>query len=97
MIGREAAGKDEPEPCTGTGHLQKGHATATRDAPVPMASCARSTFTFLPTCSSIHMRAPPAPQHMPRVPLRGISTMSMPASEPITLRGARYTSLWRPR
>ena len=25
------------------------------------------------------MRAPPAPQHMPLVPLRGISTISMPA------------------
>ena len=26
---------------------------------------ARSSFTFLPMLSSIHMRAPPAPQHMP--------------------------------
>ena len=68
-----------------------------RSAPVASASCVRSTLTFLPIVSSIHMRAPPAPQHMPLVPLRGISTMSMPASEPMTLRGARYTSLWRPR
>ena len=68
-----------------------------RDASVASASSVRSMFTFLPTCSSIHMRAPPAPQHMPRVPLRGISTMSMPPRLPTTLRGARYTSLWRPR
>ena len=34
------------------------------------ASWVRSTLTFLPVCSSIHMRAPPAPQHMPLVPLR---------------------------
>ena len=68
-----------------------------RSAPVASASSVRSMFTFLPIVSSIHMRAPPAPQHMPLVPLRGISTTSMPPSEPITLRGARYTSLWRPR
>ena len=43
-----------------------------------------------------HARAAGAAAHA-RVPLRGISTMSMPASDPITLRGARYTSLWRPR
>ena len=34
------------------------------------------------------MRAPPAPQHMPLVPLRGASTISMPLSEPRTRRGA---------
>ena len=56
-------------------------------APVAIASWARSTLTFLPACSSIHMRPPPAPQHMPFVPLRGISTMSMPVSDPMTSRG----------
>ena len=58
-------------------------------APVRIASWARSSFTFLPIDSSIHMRAPPAPQHMPFVPLRRISTISMPLREPITFRGAR--------
>src|ERR1700687_5331499 len=57
-----------------------------RVAPVAIASWLRSVLTFLPMLSSIHMRAPPAPQHMPRVPLRGISTMSIPASEPIIAR-----------
>ena len=68
-----------------------------RVAPVDRASLARSSLTLTPIDSSIHMRAPPAPQHMPFVPLRGISTTSMPLIEPTTLRGARYTSLWRPR
>ena len=36
-----------------------------RDAPVAIASWLRSVLTFLPMFSSIHMRAPPAPQHMP--------------------------------
>ena len=58
-------------------------------APVEIASAARSSLTFVPIDSSIHMRAPPAPQHMPLVPLRGISTTSMPLIEPTTLRGAR--------
>ena len=70
---------------------------ATRLAPVAMSSSARASLTFVPIVSSIHMRAPPAPQHMPFVPLRPASTTSMPPSCPITLRGDRYTSLWRPR
>ena len=36
-----------------------------RLAPVATASSERSALTFLPMLSSIHMRAPPAPQHMP--------------------------------
>jgi hypothetical protein len=76
---------------------QKGHAVAIRVAPVDSASFERSSLTFVPTVSSIHIRAPPAPQHIPLVPLRGISTTSMPLIEPTTLRGARYTSLCRPR
>ena len=58
-----------------------------RLAPVASSSCERSTLTCLPTCSSIHMRAPPAPQHMPFVPLRPASTTSIPPIEPTTLRG----------
>ena len=68
-----------------------------RDAPVAISSRERASFTFVPTVSSIHMRAPPAPQHIPFVPLRSASTTSIPPREPITRRGARYTSLWRPR
>ena len=41
-----------------------------RLAPVAMSSSERASLTFVPIVSSIHMRAPPAPQHMPLVPLR---------------------------
>ena len=64
---------------------QKGHAVATRVAPVLRASSARSSLTFLPMDSSIHIRAPPAPQHMPLVPLRGISTICTPLRWPMML------------
>ena len=66
-----------------------GQAVATREAPVERASAARSSLTFVPIDSSIHMRAPPAPQHMPLVPFRGISTISIPLIEPTTRRGAK--------
>jgi len=42
----------------------------------------------VPIVSSMNMRAPPAPQHMPLVPLAEASTRSIPARLPITLRGA---------
>ena len=60
-----------------------------RVAPVASSSWERSTLMFLPVSSSIHMRPPPAPQHMPLVPLRSASTSSMPPMLPTTLRGAR--------
>ena len=37
------------------------------DTDVINASSTRSWFTRLPMCSSIHIRAPPAPQHRPRL------------------------------
>ncbi|SVB33599.1 uncharacterized protein METZ01_LOCUS186453, partial [marine metagenome] len=51
---------------------------AIRVAPVASSSWERSTLMFLPMSSSIHMRPPPAPQHMPLVPLRSASTSLMP-------------------
>ena len=41
---------------------QNGQPVATTSAPVAIASSLRSMFTFLPVCSSIHIRPPPAPQ-----------------------------------
>ena len=52
---------------------------------------------FLPMFSSMNIRPPPAPQHMPSVPDRSASTISIPARLPMTFRGAVYTSLCRPR
>ena len=51
------------------------------------ASSTRSWFTRLPMCSSIHIRAPPAPQHRPVSACRGIS-FSVTPDAPISSRGA---------
>jgi len=56
-------------------------------ASVASASSTRSWFTRLPMCSSIHIRAPPAPQHRPRSACRGISVSAAPDA-PINSRGA---------
>src|SRR5262249_18999617 len=52
--------------------VQKGHATASVEAPVAAASRARSSLIWLPR-SSIHMCPPPAPQQNVRLALRAIS------------------------
>ena len=66
---------------------QNGQPVAIVDAPVSSASSARSWLTRLPMCSSIHIRAPPAPQHRPRSAWRGISVSFAPDA-PISSRGA---------
>ena len=48
------------------------------------ACSVRRTLMRLPSVSSSHMRAPPAPQHMPAVPERPISTTSTPAIDATT-------------
>ena len=69
--------------------MQNGHATAIWSAPVASSSSLRSTFTRLPTFSSIHMRPPPAPQHNPLLFVRGGSTSSTTGSAlRSVLRGA---------
>ncbi|CPU17117.1 Uncharacterised protein [Mycobacteroides abscessus] len=75
---------------------QNGQPVAILDAGVDRASSTRSMLMRLPSCSSIHMRAPPAPQHMERSPCLGISVIAAPEA-PISSRGAVYTLLWRPR
>ena len=57
------------------------------EARVSRASSTRSMLIRLPICSSIHMRAPPAPQHMDRSPWRGISRSVEPDAS-ISSRGA---------
>ena len=76
--------------------LQNGQPMAMADAPVATASSVRLTLMRWPMVSSIHMRAPPAPQQKPVFLLRGISTRFAPDA-PISSRGASKTLLWRPR
>ena len=66
---------------------QNGHPTAMRSAPVAMASSVRLTLIRVPSFSSIHMRAPPAPQQNEVMPERGISRSSTPGSDPMSSRG----------
>ena len=70
---------------------------AMRSAPVSMASSVRFTLIREPSFSSIHMRAPPAPQQKDFSLERSISRYSTPGSVAISSRGASYTLLWRPR
>ena len=76
---------------------QNGQPIAIRWAPVARASSVRFMLTRVPSFSSIHMRAPPAPQQKEVSPLRGISVSSTPGRDPISSRGGAYTWLCRPR
>ncbi len=66
---------------------QNGQAIAIRSAPVATASAVRVLLIRVPIFSSIHMRAPPAPQQKDRSELRGISVKVTPGSAPISSRG----------
>ena len=65
--------------------------TGRRSRPRPgsseSASSTRSTLIRLPIRSSIHMRAPPAPQQNPRSLQRCISSVRSPGTEASTSRG----------
>ncbi len=76
---------------------QKGQPTAIWSAPVPTASLVRFRLMRSPMFSSIHMRAPPAPQQKERSLLRSISANSAPGMIWSSSRGGSYTWLWRPR
>jgi hypothetical protein len=67
---------------------QYGQATPTVSAPVETASSIRSSLIRLPIRSSIHMRAPPAPQQSARSAWRGISTVSIPGTADSARRGS---------
>ena len=82
--------------------MQNGQPTASVRAPVARASSTRSTLIRFPIRSSIHIRAPPAPQQKERSELRGISVIPPPATPPpgtlsSTSRGGLKTRLCRPR
>src|SRR2546423_6138259 len=81
---------------------QNGQPTATVPAPVATASSTRSTLIRLPIRSSIHIRAPPAPQQKERSELRGISVIfpglrPLASAAPRTSRGGVKTRVCRPR
>ena len=64
---------------------------------VPSASSMRSVLMRLPIRSSIHIRAPPAPQQKPRFLHRCISWVWTPGTVSMISRGGVNTLLWRPR
>ncbi len=66
---------------------QKGQPTAIWSAPVPTASLVRLTLIRSPIFSSIHIRAPPAPQQKDFSELRSISTNSAPGRISSSSRG----------
>ena len=66
---------------------QNGQPTAIWSAPVPTASAVRFSLIRVPMVSSIHMRAPPAPQQKDFSELRGISLNSAPGSTCSSSRG----------
>ena len=76
---------------------QNGQPTAIWSAPVPTASVVRLRLIRSPVFSSIHIRAPPAPQQKDRSLLRGISFISALGSTASSSRGGEYTWLCRPR
>ena len=65
---------------------QNGQDVTIVSAPVEMASSVRSRLIRLPTFSSIHIRAPPAPQQNDRAEFRGISASVAPVAS-ISSRG----------
>ena len=67
--------------------LQNGQPMAIFVAPVATASDVRFSLIRVPSCSSIHMRAPPAPQQNEREPLRSISATFAPGRAPSRSRG----------
>ena len=66
---------------------QNGQPTAIWSAPVPTASVVRFTLIREPMFSSIHIRAPPAPQQKERSLLRSISLNSVDGMTESSSRG----------
>ena len=76
---------------------QNGQPVAIWSAPVSTASVVRLRLIRSPSFSSIHIRAPPAPQQKERSLLRGISVSSASGMTLRSSRGGEYTWLCRPR
>ena len=68
-------------------HRDRALLAARTRSRVSRASVVRLTLTRCPMRSSIHMRAPPAPQHIDRSAWRGISDSCAPAA-PTSARGS---------
>ena len=66
---------------------QNGQPMAMRSAPVARASSVRFVLMRVPSFSSIHMRAPPAPQQNDFSLVRSISLSSTPGRAPMSSRG----------
>ena len=67
---------------------QNGQPTAIRSAPVATASSVRLALIRVPSFSSIHMRAPPAPQQKDFSLERGhLGVARRPGSAPSSSRG----------
>jgi hypothetical protein len=66
---------------------QNGHPMAIRSAPGREASSVRLMLIRVPSFSSIHMRAPPAPQQKDFSFVRSISVSSTPGRAPMSSRG----------
>src|SRR5699024_10830248 len=77
--------------------LQNVHAVQAVLGLVVSSSYTRSVLMRLPFRSSIHMRAPPAPQQKPRSLWRCISLVLTPGTLAMMSRGGVYTLLCRPR
>src|SRR6478672_2482613 len=77
--------------------MQNGHAAATMSGCRESASSARFSLMRWPIVSSIHIRAPPAPQQKDLSWFRGISASRRPGTLPRSSRGGAKTRLWRPR
>ena len=67
--------------------MQNGQAVDTMSGSSSRASSTRSTLIRLPIRSSIHIRAPPAPQQKPRSLQRCISSVLIPGTPASTSRG----------
>ncbi len=77
--------------------MQYGQPVEMVSGSVPSASSMRSVLIRLPIRSSIHIRAPPAPQQKPRSLHRCISWAWTPGTCSMISRGGVNTRLWRPR
>ncbi len=66
---------------------QNGQAVETMSGFTDSASSTRSLLMRLPMRSSIHIRAPPAPQQKPRSLWRCISSLRMPGTLAMISRG----------
>src|SRR5699024_63398 len=76
---------------------QYGQALEIIDGFTAIACSVRATLMRFPVVSSVHIKPPPAPQHIPFSFVRSISTSSIPGIACNISRGGSYTPLYRPK